>query len=277
VVAATVGLHRRMGVPPTRTYPADVRNAPGPGHSALPIAPNALAVAGPCPESAELNREIAIRERELEERENPDTIFERSTPNPIAQEKFSSLAERAFKCAYAVECRGRICKVRLLVPEGRFAILGCTSREEGTVEGIPREYLGRPGMMVRAGSPTQDVATGESLERVEMWFALANVRADPVQTAEKSRLPPLQPGRHGVRRPLPADRDAECRAEVSRLADKVAVLEDRVDDLAYPQEVFTSSEPNPDLVPDVRREMAAKRHLRAGRSADVARANLRPR
>jgi RNA polymerase sigma factor (sigma-70 family) len=256
VIAAAIGLHRRIDDPATHTYPVEARNTPRPGHPAPAIAPNVAGVAGPCPESAELDREIVIRERELADRDRPDAIFARSTPNPIAQEKFSALAERAFKCSYAVECRGRICQVRLLVPEGRFALLGCTSHQEGSERGIPRRYLGRPGTMYKASSPTLDVASGESLQRVEMLFSLANPRMEPVEVEDRSRLPPLRPGRHRMRRPLPADRGAGCRAQVSRLGDKLAALEDRVDDVTHLQDVFTSSDPNPGLVAGARRELA---------------------
>jgi RNA polymerase sigma-70 factor (ECF subfamily) len=254
VMAVVVSTQRGAG---GRAVVGSSQNPPTPRRAANHALSLPAAIATPCPEADELRREIAVRQREWEEREPANAIFERSSANPIAHERFSALARRAFSCSHAVECRGIVCRVTLLVPEGGLAALQrCIPHEEGTASGIPSQYLHDRGVVWTAGRETRDLVSGDKLQQLGLFFRLATPQAYPAQTEAPPRRPPLASGRHRRRSPPPADRSLDCRAEISRLGDVLAALELRTDEVVRPHEVFASSDPNPDLAPEVGRELA---------------------
>jgi RNA polymerase sigma-70 factor (ECF subfamily) len=257
LLAAVSPWNQRASVRSTLRGPEERRPARPPALGAiLPTPAEPGGVAG-CPEAEELQREVGVRRREWEDRERPDSIFDRSATNSAAYERFSVLAQRAFRCSHAVECRGIICKVRILIPEsGVVAHHRCFSHEEGTVIGIPRQYLGRRGLAMSMGSPTRDLFSGEAMQQEEVYFRLATPEVEPVEVQGEQRPSSVAAGRHRKRGPPPAERSLECRAEISRLVDTVAALERQTDEVLRPQEVFVTSDANPQLAPAAREELA---------------------
>ena len=84
-----------------------------------------------CPELNDLRAELTLREREAMTYGRFESAFALSPFNPIAQKNIGAVLDQAFarsgRCGHSVECRGLVCRVETLVPEGVAHHQACTS------------------------------------------------------------------------------------------------------------------------------------------------------
>jgi RNA polymerase sigma-70 factor (ECF subfamily) len=260
LVACSSGLFGTRAISATDLEELPRRVLP-PAFAPPAIAPSALPP-GECPEVEPLRREIALRTNELAPWIPHSEEFARSEPNPVAQRRFEQVLERVLKarghCPYAFECRGSICIVQVLVPEGERLWTFCPAKTaELTSNLVPADHLshGSPSSIGNE-TPVRDPLSGQSFRRHDLRFRLARPDAEPVPWAQRPALAPLAPGRHARWASASAGASGACRAEIARLEARLATLYARGDELALPHEAFASSVANPDLIPEVRREIA---------------------
>jgi Sigma-70, region 4 len=155
------------------------------------------AAAGACPELAELRAELVLREREAITYARFESAFATSPPNPVAQRNIGAVLEQAFvrmdRCGHSVECRGLVCRVETLLPEG-VHLDDCKTFAPDDRWGERRYRFG--GQMSGGVTTEYDPLAKKHLLRYVDFYRLAAESGDPVP--ESSQRPPAgpRPARH---------------------------------------------------------------------------------
>jgi RNA polymerase sigma factor (sigma-70 family) len=249
--------------PGAQARPVDQgRPLPRPGS----VPPRAAAVVSDCPEVGQLSARLQARHQEMEARATVADIFFRSEPNPVAQQSFGQAYEAGLRtagtCLHELECRGLVCRARLLVPDG-VATPDCFP-DGGQIwirdrlDGPPPPSPGPTG-----DTPIFDPSTGQSFSRRDFYYRLARKDGAAGPPDAKTEPPPLLPDLLALRSP-PEGRTPACRAEVRRVQADLLAAERKLAGLVGPAETFGAGAPRPDLVPEVKREMARILKLQDG-------------
>jgi len=185
-----------------------------------------------------------------------------SFPASAAAAVLEGALQGSVRCKRTLACRGHVCRVELFVPEGA-AEDGCFTpsitrpQRINAMGNMPRDYFDRTLSLTYGGStPVRDPATGESLTRVRALYHRATLDATPVPFEERPAPPLPMAGRHRQRLQGPRLRSPACQAEVTRLEASLATLETQLDEFLPIKEAFPLNDDNPELVPEVTRELA---------------------
>jgi RNA polymerase sigma-70 factor, ECF subfamily len=209
-----------------------------------------------CPGVAELVDQLALRRREAEERAPLQETFESSAPNPAAQAAFGQAYDRAMagasKCLHHVECRGAICKVQVLAPEGTTPWQCFPDERESWIEA--RLSVHR---VLSQGSqrPFYDPLTRQSYSQLDFYYPLASVDGSPVPADRQSRPAALTPGLLALRS-LPSGLSPGCRRRGQHLLEQLQAVERKLARGLHAPEAFHVGAPAPELVPAVNQELA---------------------
>ena len=203
-----------------------------------------------CPEARALGEEVAMRERELAARRPFEVVFRNSPPNPVAEARFGAVLaqayERAGLCSHRLECRGLICRVETLVPKGVDWQL-CRSSPPGVRLG---DHFNRWRTQQAARELYREVVnpvSGERLDGKGDYYQLATASGDPVPEQDQPPLPPVAPGRHRPRPPLPATLSGDCRQQAERQLQALRQIEREGDRYIPLPDQFGAADPAPAL------------------------------
>ena len=253
--------------------PAPTADPGGPVPSAsdpsppAPPGPRPLAALAPipdCPEVDGLSARLQVRRQEIEARPLESELFARSEPNPAAQQRFGKAYEaglQAGRCLHELECRGPVCRARLLVPDGAETADCFPERRQRWI----RDHLaGDPPSQSGTDVPIFDPAAGQSFSRRGLYYRLARLDGGAASPGATLKAPPPPLPDLLAAPSLPAGRTAACRAAIRRAQADLLAVETRLSARLGPAESFAAGAPRPDRARLVKGEMVRLLKLDAG-------------
>lgn len=240
---------------------------------------------GHCPELQPIQEELVLRQRELEEVEDLNVMFERSAPNPVAEQRFGSALAAVLRaperCPYTLECRGRVCLARILVPqtapnEGRHAewcfplsrarmapltspLVWSPEDHESPAVALRNHLDERRPYVPASDSSVRDAVSGQSFVKHLYHFRVAQPTGDELPLKKRRAWTPFDlavaPGRHRPFSAPPATRSPACRHEFVRLCRALEDVLARSDHRLSLDETYKSNITNPGLVAEVEQEL----------------------
>lgn len=161
LLVATRGVDEAPAAPPSPSPSPPSVAAPRPAPPSAPVrsrAPVASAtLPAACPDQlAAVEARLADAEREVEARLRLDERFDRSAPSAAADARVRPLIERALadapdSVAWDLECRGEVCRLEVVQPDGQRDWDWSTRLQE-----VPGRHDLFVSSMFSGGAPTQD-------------------------------------------------------------------------------------------------------------------------
>jgi RNA polymerase sigma factor (sigma-70 family) len=229
------------------------REPPAEGQATMASAPGPTAAAPvpACPEVQALEKERDALAAATEAiRTPPKEVFLKGSPNTAVEKRFIASVDEMMtkpgKCGHSFACRGLVCRLSLVVPESMYKEKGAPLDE--CFDPVLRESL-KPrvlGQQVDYGGATFDPVSRTSLGKFDLYFRLANERADPA-TAEERRLPKLPPGWERERGPISAKLSPLCQGRIMRVRRELAELTRQITRSLPLPNVFEQSAARPEL------------------------------
>jgi RNA polymerase sigma-70 factor (ECF subfamily) len=199
-----------------------------------------------CPAVAPMKERLALLRRIADPWRNIREVFEEGAPNPVLEAKARSLFDRLLEkapagCEHSVTCRGPVCEVAILIPDGvdRFS---CHPKPDASLW----DHLSS-GMnnLVDSGTPFHDPIKRASYTKMSLLQRFARDDGAPVPVGQRPR-PVLGYDFAQARPTMPATLPDRCRRSWRTLEAKLDELETWVQEV-QPEQAFAASAANPTL------------------------------